>query len=200
MSKSAARRALLHKYLVYGFIENLDTVRHIALGPVWGVNVSITPLLWLNPIVFLGLYALQHLNGSVAAALVFLLAVDATTVIHAFGHILGGKLVSSPMDELLFTATRGVNLYRGDQSRLPGYVHLGRALGGPIFNLLIALCLYRVAELLQTGSPHEMVLALASMNLLFGVGALLPLPSVDGQVIWREVRRAVAGRVQTSKR
>lgn len=42
------------------------------------------------------------------------------------------------MDEFVITATRDVNLYHGDQSLIPGYVHLVRSLGGPIFNLFVA--------------------------------------------------------------
>jgi hypothetical protein len=33
----------------------------------------------------------------------------------------------------------------------------------------------------------DLLASLASTNLFFGAGGLLPLPSVDGQVIWREV-------------
>ncbi len=49
-------------------------------------------------------------------ALLFTIAVEITTAVHAFGHILSGKVVHSAMDELLITATRDINLYHGDQS------------------------------------------------------------------------------------
>ena len=42
----------LNKYFRYGFIENLDTVRHIPLGKFWGIKLSATPITWLSPIVF----------------------------------------------------------------------------------------------------------------------------------------------------
>ena len=67
-----------------------------------------------------------------------MIGVEISTLVHALGHILGGKLVRSPMDELLLTATRGVNIYSGDQRDVRSFVHLGRALGGPVLNLFAA--------------------------------------------------------------
>ena len=195
----------MSRYLRYAIIEDLDTVRHIPVGQVMGVKVSVTPITWLNPAVFFGVYvALSALGPHQSAAElarkggVFAVGVVIGTLVHALGHILGGKLVHSPMDELLLTATRGVNIYHGDQTGLPGRVHLGRALGGPALNLLVAAALavaYAAASrwLLPapvTGLPAELMASIISINLNIGVLAILPLPSVDGQVIWREVLRS----------
>ena len=142
----------------------------------------------LNP----GLSLLDRLYQS----LLFTIAVEITTVLHAFGHILSGKMVNSAMDELLITATRDVNLYHGDQHIIPGYVHLVRSLGGPVFNLIVAgLLSFFVADV----SPSfwsGLVASLISTNRFFGFGGFLPLPSVDGEVIWREVIRLVRRRSQ----
>jgi Zn-dependent protease len=196
---SFSNRIPLHKYLLYGWLENLDTVRHIPLGRFWNIPVSITPLIWASPLVFLTIGILQNFRapGVVNAfdvaylALVYLVGVEITTLFHAFGHILGGKLVGSPMDELLLTATRGVNIYHGDQTHLPSRIHLGRALGGPLFNLLVAAVLYLILPYMERGIPFDLITSLASTNLFFGVFSFLPLPSVDGQVIWREIIRSL---------
>lgn len=78
----------MHQYLRYGFIENLDTVRHIPLGQFWGVRVSVTPITWLGPFVFVGLrLALNALGPALSLAetlydaWVFTLAVEMTTLI-----------------------------------------------------------------------------------------------------------------------
>jgi hypothetical protein len=196
----------VNKYLRYGIIENVDSVQHIPLGAFWGVKLSITPITWLGPLVF---FVLRLLVGLFTAgmtlgewlydALLFTIAVEATTPLHAFGHILSGKLVHSPMDELLITATRDVNLYYGDQRIVPSYVHLGRALGGPVFNLLMAGLLYALLPVISDGIGHTIVERIASMNLFFGVGGFLPLPSVDGEVIWRELLRPLRNAVQPKK-
>ena len=184
----------LNKYLRYGFIENLDTVRHIPVGKLWGIQLSVTPITWLSPIVFFGLGAVLtllepgiNLTQTLYHAGVFVIGVEISTLIHALGHILGGKLVRSPMDELLLTATRGVNIYHGDQDTLPSFVHLGRAMGGPVLNLLVYYVMLQLLPYSGTGFMSDVLAAIASTSLFMGVGGFLPLPSVDGQVIWREV-------------
>jgi hypothetical protein len=39
------------------------------------------------------------------------------------------------------------------------------------------------------GLPAEVLAGIGSTSLFMGAGGLLPLPSVDGQVVWREVGR-----------
>jgi hypothetical protein len=186
----------LNGYWRYGFIEDLDTIRHIRLGKFWGIGVTVTPLAWLSPAVFFlfglllnGIRPGGSLSETLYSAGVFVIGVEISTLVHAFGHILGGKLVRSPMDELLLTATRGVNMYLGDQEALRGYVHLGRALGGPVLNLLVAAAVLAVQPYIEPGLGLDSLASILSTSLFMGVGGFAPLPSVDGQVIWREVFR-----------
>jgi hypothetical protein len=196
----------MSKYLKYGIIEDVDTVRRIPIGRFWGVNLLVTPITWLGPFVFFGLHFLLNLlkpdlniGERLYQSTLFTIAVEITTVFHAFGHILSGKMVHSAMDELLITATRDVNLYHGDQSLFPGHVHLVRSLGGPVFNLFIAgLCLL-FAPMIGPGFRSDLLASLISTNLFFGIGGFVPLPSVDGEVIWRELLRPVASRLKSKK-
>ena len=192
----------MSKYLKYGILEDIDTVRRIPIGRFWDVNLLITPVTWLGPFVFFGLHMSLNLlrsdlsvNDRLYQALLFVIAVEITTVLHAFGHILSGKLVHSAMDELLITATRDVNLYHGDQRLVPGHVHLARSLGGPIFNLFIAGLCSLFASSFQPGLGSDLFASLISTNLFFGFGGFLPLPSVDGEVIWRELLRPITSRL-----
>src|ERR1044071_328037 len=112
----------MHRYLKYAILEDVDRVRRIPIGQFWGVKVLITPLTWLGPLAFFGLhFAINLLNlhllltERLYQSLLFTMAVEITTALHAFGHILGGKLVNSAMDELLMTAIRDINVYHGDQ-------------------------------------------------------------------------------------
>jgi hypothetical protein len=193
----------MSKYLKYGIIEDIDTVRRIPIGMFWGVNLLVTPITWLSPFVFFGLHILLNLLNShmsltdkLYQALLFTIAVEITTALHAFGHILSGKMVHSAMDELLITATRDVNLYHGDQRLIPSHVHLVRSLGGPIFNLFIAgLCLVFM-PMINSGFSLDLLASLISTNLFFGFGGFVPLPSVDGEVIWRELLRPISSRAK----
>lgn len=193
----------MSKILKYGIIEDIDTVRRIPMGRFWGISLLATPLTWLGPFVFFGLHILLNLLNShlslterLYQALIFSIVVEITTVLHAFGHILSGKMVHSAMDELLITATRDVNLYHGDQILIPRHVHLVRSLGGPIFNLFIAGVCSVVATVISLGFWSDIFASLISTNLFFGVGGLLPIPSVDGEVIWRELLRPIYVRFQ----
>ncbi|MBC7875591.1 MAG: hypothetical protein H7Y59_00355 [Anaerolineales bacterium] len=186
----------MSKYLKYGIIEDVDTVRRIPIGRFWDVTLMITPITWLGPFIFFGLHFLLNLinvelglGERLYQAMLFTIAVELTTIFHAFGHILSGKMVRSAMNELLITTTRDVNLYHGDQSLLPGHVHLIRSLGGPVFNLLVAGVCIAFAPLISQGFWSALISSLISTNLFFGIGGFLPLPSVDGEVIWREVLR-----------
>src|SRR5687768_16325598 len=108
----------MSKYLWYGIMEDVDTVRRIPIGLFWGVSLLVTPLTWLGPLVFFGIHILLNLlnprislTDRLYQALLFTIAVEITNILHAFGHILSGKLVHSAMNDLLITATRDVNLY-----------------------------------------------------------------------------------------
>ena len=128
--------------------------------------------------------------------MIFVLAVEITTAFHTFGHILSGKLVNSSMDELLIATTRDVNLYHGDQSRVPGHVHLVRSVGGPLFNLAIAGFFIFLSNRSAPVISSNLLASLISTNLFFGIGSFLPLRSVDGEVIWREILHLFRARSQ----
>ena len=194
----------MSKYLKYGIIEDIDTMRRIPIGRFWGVKLLITPITWLGPFVFFGLhFVINFLNSGLSItdrlylSLLFTIAVEVTTVLHAVGHMISGKMVNSAMDELLITSTRDVNLYHGDQRIVPGHVHLVRSLGGPVFNLIVAGLLSVFAAGMATGFWSGLVASLISTNLFFGLGSFLPLPSVDGEVIWRELLRPIYNRIRT---
>ena len=186
----------MHHYLRYGILENIDTVRRIPIGRFWGVQLLITPLTWASPFIFFSLHLLLNLlniqltlSERLYQSALFTISVETATLLHALGHIISGKLVGSVMNALLITATRDVNLYEGDQGSLPGRIHLGRALGGPLSNLLAAIIYLGFIPLLPPGFAADLAASLISVNLFFGLGGFLPLPSVDGEVIWRELRR-----------
>jgi hypothetical protein len=195
----------MSQYLKYGIIEDIDTVRRIPIGQFWGVKLFITPITWLGPFVFFGLHFLLNLLNPTLSlpdrlyqSLLFTIAVEITPVLHAFWHILSGKMVNSAMDELLITATRDVNLYHGDQHTIPGYVHLVRSLGGPVFNLIVAGLLSFFVAGVSSGFWSGLVASLISTNRFFGFGGFLPLPSVDGEVIWRELLRPISTRLKNN--
>lgn len=194
-----------HRYLWFGFLEDLDTTRRIPVGRIGRVRLAATPIAWLQPALFLGLgVGLTFLPGRLpwdaslgerlADGLSFAVAGLVANVAHALGHVASGTLAGSPMDELLITATRDANVYHGDQSGIAGRVHVARAVGGALGNLLVAGAAFAALAVLP--GAHPVLARVAGVNLFCGVGSFLPLPSVDGEVIWREARRAMAARAR----
>jgi Zn-dependent protease len=189
----------MHKYNKFFIFENLDTVQKISLGKFWGVDIVITSLVWLGPFLFFALHFVVNLlnlglslEQRLSQSLYFTIAVEITTAIHALGHIISGKIVKSPMDELLITALRDVNRYHGDQSRIKSTTHLGRALGGPVINIIVGVICIFLASSIPAGFWSNLNASLISVNLFFGLGGFLPLPSVDGAVIWREIKNLIS--------
>jgi Zn-dependent protease len=103
--------------------------------------------------------------------------------IHSLGHIVASKLIGAPMDAILMTATRNVNLHLTDQSQHPKGVHVRRALGGPSFNLVIGLLAFALTRLWESDG----LTMFALFNVLIGLFTLIPIPSIDGWVIWGEL-------------
>jgi hypothetical protein len=167
--------------------ENIDTTPRRTLFMFLGVPWTATPQAWLGVLAQMtfGVAAAVVMGVGLASGLLWGVLVVLSVALHSIGHILGGLSVGSPMDENLVTATRHVNIYRNDPPDLPSRVHLGRALGGPLMNLAVGVLGLAIFGL----SGSLTLLLFGGFNLFVGIGALAPVPSVDGEVIWRELRR-----------
>lgn len=193
-----------HRYAKYAFLEDLDHTRHIPVGRLWGTRIAVTPTAALQVPFFFALGVLltfvpgrmalvAPIGDRIENAVLFTVAGLVANAAHAFGHIVSGTLAGSAMDELLMTATRDANLYHGDQGAVRGRTHIARAVGGPVGNLVVAAITFAVLTALGGWGTQPMLDRIAGVNLLFGLGGFLPLPSVDGAVIWREVWRGLRG-------
>lgn len=175
-----------------GVMENIETVPKHRLFTLAGVTWVATPTAWFSiplfliPGVLLALLTLpgMPLGQRFLIGLGYGTLVILTTTLHSIGHMMGGLAVNAPMLANLVTATRHVNLYQ-DHKPLPPRVHLARALGGPVMNICVGV----LALLANAVFPALLFSFLGWVNLLFGLGSLLPIPSVDGEVIWRELGR-----------
>lgn len=177
-----------------GVVEPIDRRHRRTAFALLGVPVSYTGLAGLAlPLMVLGvlpvaLWGADRSPQAVARrALRFGVLSETSNYLHSLGHILGGKAVGAPMDELVVTATRHVNLYQGDQSDYPASTHITRAAGGPALNLLLALLLFPLARALS-GKAGKWLRELALTNLVFGLIALAPIESVDGGSILHHLR------------
>ena len=167
--------------------------RRRRLFVLMGVPWEATPRAWVSPFLAASLGVLVALaapSGDPAGTRIltgigFGALLYAAVVVHSIGHVFSGRAVGSPMSANVLTATFHANEYAESPEPVPGHVHIGRALGGPLANFAIGL----VAVGLNAGLHSVWLSYFSQANLIFGVLALLPIPTIDGSVIWRELLR-----------
>ncbi len=104
-------------------------------------------------------------------------------VAHTVGHIISSRQVTPPMREVRFGLIGIMTLYPIDDGKIPANVHVMRSIGGPAANILVGVIAFAVWALLRW---HPLSF-FAAFNILLGAAALLPLPMIDGGIIWREI-------------
>jgi hypothetical protein len=107
--------------------------------------------------------------------------------LHILGHILSSKLVFPSMTEAHITPVLIQTLYQNDTPDIPVRTHLIRSIGGPVMNILVGIAALFVSRV----SGSHAILAFSAADFAIAFLVLLPFPSVDGEVIWREIRRSV---------
>ena len=119
--------------------------------------------------------------------LVYGLVIISVQVIHTAGHILASRRVSPPMREVRSLLIGFATLYPREVVPATSRVHLTRSLGGPIINLAVGI----VALLIWGVIGGHLLSFFGWFNIALGLVALLPIPGIDGSVIWRELGRYV---------
>ena len=171
--------------------RNLNAIRCRKVFDIMGVGCFLTPYAWLSVPFFLLigiLVAVMQSDDRQAGAFLPLgaaygLILFGSNLLHSIGHILAGKIVGAPNGGLIITSTFHINYHRCDPAVCSRWTHIGRSLGGPLANLTLAAIAMVLHALV--GGPWSDFLAKA--NLIVGIWLLLPLPAIDGWVIWGEL-------------
>jgi hypothetical protein len=181
----------------------LEDIQPAAPRRTWftlfGVGWNTTRWGFLFPIVYAGpglaaalivLPQSDPLPARLGAGLLAGLMIVLATLLHEAGHMLSAGLVFGQMKELLFTATRPLSLYWDEREPRRG-VHLARVLGGPLMSLLLGLTSLgmRIAGSFEGSGMQFAWGTFCITSLVYGSGSWFPIPTVDGEVIWRELRR-----------
>jgi hypothetical protein len=176
-------------------VENTDTPRLVKLFRMLDVDVMAAPLAWLGVVlaliigVVVGLITapVDGTGAQILVGIVFGILLYASTFVHGLGHIVSSRMVHAPMRYLILTSTVPITRYDdADEAAIPSRVHLGRSLGGPAANALLAI-VGLVLYLVVADSPFFLYIGI--QNTLFTLLVLSPIPTLDGSVIWRELRR-----------
>ncbi len=178
--------------------------RTFKIGDIWGLKVKATPTAVVSGLVIwlvLSLLSLKLLKWrpekAVAGGFLAMLIHFVSEWWHQFGHAQAAEQTGYPMAGMVFSGPIAVSQYPENEGVLSAEVHIQRALGGPIFSLLLALVSGLVGLALRPLGGPALVLAYFSFidNLLvFTIGALLPLGFTDGSTLLNWIGRRQGGR------
>ncbi|RME99697.1 MAG: hypothetical protein D6768_14480 [Chloroflexi bacterium] len=113
-----------------------------------------------------------------------------TDIIHYAGHIVSSRQVQAPMDAVRISAPMPSSVYLNND--VPPAAHMGRAIGGPIASTTAMLAALALRPLTAAGSvARRLVTVFALFQAIFGLGALAPMPIIDGGTLlkWSLVAR-----------
>ncbi len=175
-------------------LENLKTTRRYRLFSLFGIDWLATPYAPASLLlhVLFGVLIAFALDGRAGigalfwTGVVYGLLLYLASILHILGHIVSSRLAGGPLDTVLFTATFPMTLYEDSlarQAHLTRWIHIGRALGGPLIHLLTGLVLLAFYRL----DPSRFLAFFILVNLIVGVWVLFPFPNIDGGVIWGEL-------------
>lgn len=134
--------------------------------------------------------------GGLLAALVHTLS----ELWHQLGHARAARQTGFPMRGVRFWGPLATSVYPAHEGMLTPDVHILRALGGPLFSLILTVVtglLVLLAQLIG-GLPLFLTLfAFADNLLVFTLGAFLPLGFTDGSTLltWWPQRKHTTVRV-----
>jgi Zn-dependent protease len=108
-----------------------------------------------------------------------------TGVVHTLGHVAAARVAGTPMDAVVLTSTRDVDVYRGAKRSVPERVRVVRSMGGPLANAAVG------AAALAVGVPMDgaagWLRTFGVVNVCIAVWTLMPVPTMDGWIVWRWV-------------
>ena len=182
-----------------------DTTRpRWRLFRVLGVEWWATRWAWVSPLFWVGLgYGVawgDPAGGGSGAArlatagLVYGLLLYLTNTAHTLGHIAAARLARTPMDAVVLTSTRDVNVYRGPKREVAERVRVVRSLGGPLANAVVgAVCLGAGLGLadgsITAVTPVGWLRMFGVFNVCIAAWTLAPVPTMDGWIVWRWIFR-----------
>ncbi|NJN16646.1 MAG: hypothetical protein HC822_10415 [Oscillochloris sp.] len=100
---------------------------------------------------------------------------------HVAGHIVSSQMAGAPMDAVDF-GLYPMSVYRNHD--VSPQQHIGRAAGGVVVSLIAALVLAMLARAVTTAPARQLLTISAAQHGLLFVLSMLPVPMVDGGVIY----------------
>jgi hypothetical protein len=171
-------------------LENTEARQHRKIFTLLGVDFIMTQRAWMNiplmlivGIVLAFVLAPADPSSPILIGIGYGILIMIASFCHGLGHIISSRIVGAPMTALVATATVYLTHYN-DTEEYPSRIHVGRSIGGPVLNIVVGV----IALGLYSSVNNHFLLFFGGVNLIFAVLTILPIPSVDGAVFFRELR------------
>lgn len=164
--------------------------KSFKLWKLAGLEISARPSVL---VAVLGLWAVLSVAGmtlfklkprrAATAGLLATLLHWVTATWHQLGHARAAHLTGFPMRGIDYWGPLSTSMYPKQEGIVPADIHIQRALGGPIFSLLLSLVAGLLVFALRPlgGAAWFVALTFFADNFFtFTVGALLPIDFADG--------------------
>lgn len=170
-------------------------MKSTQLGKLFGLQISFTSLLFLGIagiwifLSFVGYFAFDiPLIESIFLGFVATLLHYVLELIHSLGHAVVAKHTGYPMTEICF-GVYGIyaqTIYPKDEPELPSNIHILRALGGPVANLILAFILF-VTLPFWKGNWYWVGMFVFLDNWIYVIQVFIPLGFNDASTILNEL-------------
>jgi len=165
------------------------------IGHIFGLDIYLLPLFFLGTLLMwagligIGVWLLDlQIQEAIISGLAATLLYWLSGMIHYLGHAFAAQSTDYPMSGIRLGrfVLLGETLFPENEPILPGRIHIRRALGGPVANLIVSTAVGLFT--LTTPAPGGMVRWLALFFILsnfvvYTLGALLPLGFTDGSTL-----------------
>jgi hypothetical protein len=167
--------------------------RTFTLGKIAGLKVTVRGSVLLAAVILwaalaaIGIWLIKLpilgavLGGFLAALIHFL-----SEFLHQLGHAIAARMTGYPMSGVLFWGPLSTSIYPPKERKLPGPIHIRRALGGPTASFVFTLVAgVLTLALSQTGGTVWWVMFFTFLDnlLVFTLGPFLPLGFTDGSTL-----------------
>jgi Zn-dependent protease len=161
---------------------------------VFGVTISKTDFASLSPFFWSAIGMVMAFLGrddddilgiclkGIGYGLILLLS----NTVHSIGHVLAGRIVNSRVQVVVITSTRDVIRYAEPGEAASDRNRLWRSLGGPMANLVIGILAISGGYFISS----TWLTMTGFINLCVAVWTLLPIPTLDGEVVWNVLLRS----------
>ena len=163
-----------------------------SLGRVLGIDTRVHATFVIVPL-WAAYSALADGGGALAAALavLFVLGVFASVLLHELGHALTARLFGVPTRRIVLSPLGGVAQLEGGLLRPREELYV--ALAGPLVSFILAGAAFTLAALAGPWSPAAFFTNLAWANLMLAAFNMLPAFPMDGGRVLRALLAARLG-------